>query len=176
VTLSPGANSITIVAKDGSVAQNATTRTITIYYVAPDSTPPTLSITSHANGQTVSTSTVTLGGTASDSGRGSNGVASVTVNGARANNDTASGAGVANWSKAVSLVPGANAFTVVAKDNSANQNATTQTISLNYVPPDTAAPALSITSHSDGQKVVSQPVTLSGTASDGGAVTMASPG
>jgi hypothetical protein len=49
-----------------------------------------------------------------------------------ANNDTATGSGVANWSKIVSLNPGANTLTVVAYDNSSNHNQTSQTISIYY--------------------------------------------
>ena len=73
-----------------------------------------------------------MSGTASDSGLGNNGISSVTVNGVAANNGTASGSGTANWDQLVALSPGANTITVVAKDNSANQNSTTVQISVNY--------------------------------------------
>ncbi|MDT4955975.1 MAG: hypothetical protein QOJ02_4113 [Acidobacteriota bacterium] len=92
---------------------------------------PNLSITSHSDGQTVTTSTVTISGTASDAGRGESGIASVTVNGIRANGDTAAQSDTAYWSKAITLSPGANTITVVATDNSPIPNQTTQTITLN---------------------------------------------
>ena len=96
----------------------------------PDTMSPSLSITSHSDGQHVNTSNITLIGTASDSGRGDNGIQQVTVNGVRADNDTAAGGGTANWSKVVSLNPGANSITVVAYDNSSNHNQTPKIITI----------------------------------------------
>ncbi len=90
-----------------------------------DTTPPALTITSHADGQSVSTSSITLSGTATDAGKGDNGISSVTVNGTRANNDTATGSGTATWSRTIMLSPGINQITVVAADGSFNLNATT---------------------------------------------------
>jgi len=97
-----------------------------------DGVDPSLEITSHTNNQDVGTASITLIGTASDSGRGNNGIQQVTVNGERANNDTATGSGTANWSKAVSLSPGANTLTVIAYDDSSNHNQTSQTITIYY--------------------------------------------
>jgi len=95
-------------------------------------TGPSLMITSHSNNQHVTTSSIKLAGTASDSGNGDNGIQQVTVNGVRANNDTASGSGTANWSRVVSLSGGANGITVIAYDNSPNHNTTTQSITIYY--------------------------------------------
>jgi hypothetical protein len=102
--------------------------------ISPDLTGPNLSINSHSNGQVVSSSTVTLFGTASDSGRGNSGISSVTVNGVAASGGAASGSGIADWNRSLTLSPGANNITVVARDNSPNQNSTTQSITLNYQP------------------------------------------
>jgi hypothetical protein len=77
---------------------------------------------------------VTLSGTASDSGKQNHGIQQITVNGNRASSDTASGGGTANWSKGVTLNPGANNITVMAYDNSINHNTTTQTITIYYQP------------------------------------------
>ena len=96
-----------------------------------DTTGPLLTITSHANNQTVSTGTITVSGTATDSGLGNSGISSVTVNGVRATGDTASGSGTANWSRSVTLSSGANTITVVAKDSSTGQNSSTTTITIN---------------------------------------------
>ena len=93
---------------------------------------PSLGITSHTNNQDVGTASITLIGTASDSGRGDNGIQQVTVNLVRANDDTAIGSGTANWSKTVSLSPGANVLTIVAYDNSLDHNQTSQTITVYY--------------------------------------------
>jgi hypothetical protein len=97
-----------------------------------DQTGPSLQITSHTNNQDVNTASITLSGTASDSGKGDNGIQQVTVNGVEASNDTATGSGTANWSKVVSLSPGANTLTVVAYDDSSSHNQTSQTITIFY--------------------------------------------
>ena len=104
-------------------------------FLAVDQTGPSLGITSHTNNQHVSTSGITLSGTASDSGMGDNGIQQVTVNGVRANSDTAIGSGTANWGKGVALYPGANKITVIAYDNSPNHNQTSQTITIYYDAP-----------------------------------------
>jgi len=103
-----------------------------------DITGPSLEITSHSNGQTVSTSTITVAGTATDSGHGDSGISSVTVNGVAASGGSASGSGTANWSRAITLNQGANIMTVVARDNSTNQNSAIQSIVVNYA--DTTLP------------------------------------
>ena len=98
---------------------------------AIDEFGPNLSITSHSNNQTVSTASITLSGTASDAGRGESGISSVTVNGVRANGDTATGSGTANWSISVSLAEGSNTITVRARDASPDQNLTQTTLTIN---------------------------------------------
>ena len=135
---------------------------------APDTTGPAVAITSHTNNQTVTSSPITVAGTASDSGLGNSGISSVTINGVAASGGTASGSGTANWSQSVALSAGANTITVIAKDASANQNSTTTSITVNYTPPDTTGPAVAITSHSNNQTVTSSPITVAGTASDSG--------
>ncbi len=97
-----------------------------------DATGPQLTITSHTNNQTVSAASITISGTATDSARGDSGISSVTVNNVRAAGDTATGSGTASWSRTLTLNAGANTITVVAKDNSAAQNSTTSTITINF--------------------------------------------
>lgn len=94
---------------------------------------PSFGITSHIHDQVLTTPTVMLGGNGSDYGTGSNGISSVTINGERTSGDTVSGSGTATWSRAVTLDPGTNVFTIVVRDNSPNQNSTTGTFRLNYV-------------------------------------------
>jgi YD repeat-containing protein len=128
-----------------------------------DTTPPSLSITSHSNGQHMTTSSITLIGTASDSGKGDNGVQQVTVNGSRASNDTAVGNGTANWSKGVALNPGANTINVITYDNSTNHNSTTVILTIYY---DSAqAPTVST---GLATKVTSHSATLNGTVNPNG--------
>ena len=100
-----------------------------------DRTPPNLTITSHINGQTVSVSTITIAGTATDAGRGDNGISSITVNDVRASGDTAIGAATAIWSRNITLNPGTNTITATAKDSSPNQNIITQSIAIIFLPP-----------------------------------------
>jgi len=95
-----------------------------------DTLPPTLAIVSHADGQTVSAASITISGTATDSGRGDSGISTVTVNGTAASGGSATGTATANWSATVALTPGQNMITVVAKDGSPAQNSTTQVIKL----------------------------------------------
>ena len=99
----------------------------------PDTMVPTLVISSPINGQTFTSSPITVSGTASDSGRGDSGIISVTVNATRASSDTASGSDTASWFSSVSLSSGANTLTVVATD-SAN-NPVTSSIIVTYNPP-----------------------------------------
>jgi aerobic-type carbon monoxide dehydrogenase small subunit (CoxS/CutS family) len=168
VTLSPGANTITVVGKDASAAQNPTTVSITVNYTPPDTTGPAVAITSHTNNQTVTSSPIKVSGTATDSGLGNNGISSVTVNGVAATSGTATGSATANWSRSVTLSPGANTITVVGKDASTAQNSTTVSITVNYTTPDTTGPAVAITSHTNNQTVTSSPITVAGTATDSG--------
>ncbi len=146
-TLRPGSNTLTVIAKDASPNQNATTQTVTVAFQSPvDNTPPLLDITSLEDDDTVTQSTLTVSGKATDDGAGDNGISSVTVNGVRAGNDTATGAGIANWSRTLTLNPGANTITVVAKDASANQNATTQTLNITFLSPLASVSAASYSS------------------------------
>jgi len=162
VNLVSGANVLTVVATDTS--GNARQSQIT---VNRDSTAPTVAITSHTSGSTVTTPNITLSGTATDSGAGGNGVTNVTVNGVAATGNTATGSNTANWSRALTLAAGSNTLTVVATDGAGN--ARTSSINLTYALPDTTAPALSITSHSAGEVVTTSSITLGGTATDSGA-------
>ena len=87
-----------------------------------DTTPPTLNITSPADGTTVTTPSITIAGTASDA----SGIASVTVNGV-----LASGAlDWSTWSAEVALAEGDNTIAVVATDDVGN--VATESIVVNY--------------------------------------------
>jgi uncharacterized membrane protein len=162
---STGTYNVTIFVTDG-LATAAAAFVWTIQTQSTDTVPPTLSITSHTNGQTVTTSSITLSGTATDSGTGNSGIQSVTVNGAAATGGTATGSNTANWSRSVSLATGANTLTVVATDGVGNVR--TSTITITRATADTAPPTLTITSHTNGQTVTTGNITLSGTATDSG--------
>ena len=167
VSLALGANTFTVVAADG--AGNVRTSSVTITRgTSTDATAPTLTITSHLSGQTVGTSIITVAGTATDNGAGGSGIASVTVNGGAASGGTASGTGTANWSRSVTLVTGGNLVTVVATDGAGNARTTSLTLFLSSSSTDTTQPSLSITSHTSGQTLTSNTITLAGTATDSG--------
>jgi hypothetical protein len=133
-----GTHNVTIFVTDSLVTVSRSF-TWTITNPSADTQAPVLTITSHANGQTLTSSSVTLAGTATDSGRGGNDIASVMVNGQAATGGTATGSATANWSRALTLSPGANTITVQATDNQGN--VASQSITLTY----TIAPVTSVT-------------------------------
>ena len=88
-----------------------------------DSTAPALTITS----PTATTTVVhTLGGTAADTA----GISSITVNGVAA----VSGDGFAHWLLPVTLTPGANVFSIVARDNANPANVRTVSHTVTVTP------------------------------------------
>jgi len=95
-----------------------------------DTTPPSLSITSHTSGQVVSSSNVTISGAATDSGSGGSGITKVLVNGQSATGGAASGTGTANWSRAITLTSANNTITVEAYDGAGNIQMRQFTLSL----------------------------------------------
>lgn len=111
-----------------------------------DTTPPALTITSPANGAVVTSASLSVSGTASDSGFGNNGISSVTANGVSASGGTASGSGTANWNATNMLNAGVNTITVVAKDTL--NNSTQKVVSVTYNPP---RPIFASSSVSGGQ-------------------------
>ena len=116
--------------------------------IASDMDAPVLQITQpFSSGVFVTTTnSVIMAGTASDLGHGDNGISSVTVNGVEAASDTTANGGMADWSLPVSLGAGTNTITIVATDDSANLNATTQTVQVAWVPATPPALPLNISS------------------------------
>jgi hypothetical protein len=121
---STGSHAITARAEDGG--GNVRTAQITLTVAtsggggSSDTTPPLVTIGSHTNGHTVTTTTITVSGTASDRNLGGNGVASVRVNGQLASGGTANRGQTAKWSWALTLVKGPNVVTVSAADKVGN--------------------------------------------------------
>lgn len=112
----PGAYHAKITHPDG--VTNSQPAGLTLF--GPDLWPPRLTITSHYDFQDVGTNRVLLAGTATDALTGSNGVVSVSINGARAANDTAAAGDTAFWSRSLTLVPGVNTFNIVPTDGVGN--------------------------------------------------------
>jgi hypothetical protein len=159
ITLSSGPNYIEVYAFDNSEARNTTTIPITINFQPIDSLAPNIVVTSHQNGQTVNTKTITVSGTATDAARGDNGISSVYLNGTIPG-ATATGTGTATWSQTVTLYPKGNEITIYAYDNSDVQNRQTLTLLINFQPVDALPPTLVITSHTNGQVVATSTIQL----------------
>ncbi|MBX3733144.1 MAG: cadherin domain-containing protein [Verrucomicrobiae bacterium] len=131
-----------------------------------DTMPPLLTISSPANGARVTTSSLTVSGTASDSGRGNSGIRSVMVNDVRANNDATVGSGTANWSRVVNLAVGINTITAVATDGAGNS--TSHSLNVTYTSPDGTPPIVRITlpTSTANYTTTAENITLVGVASD----------
>lgn len=122
--------------------------------VVQDTAPPTVSITSPANGAMTAGASVTVTGTASDTGSG---IASVTVNGVAA--EITDGA----FSATIILTEGENTITAVAADAAGNTASASVSVVL-----DTTPPALSITTPSAGMMTNQPAMTVTGTVTDAG--------
>lgn len=120
---------------------------LTVEIVGVDNDPPVISITSPANGVTVSASSVTVTGTVSDA---LSGVASVTCNGAPATVQSGS------FSCLVTLTSGANIITVRATDAAGNSSSATENVTFSNA----AAPT--ITSFSPTSGPIGTEITLTG--------------
>jgi hypothetical protein len=128
-----------------------------------DTTAPTLTITSHSPGQTVTTSSITLAGSATDSGTGGSGISSLTVNGAAATGGTATGSNTVNWSRSVSLVAGPNTIAVEARDGANNLSASFITINRSV----TAPLSVSLASNVASPQILGASINFSATATGG---------
>lgn len=165
ITLLSGTNVLTVTARDA--AGNTATDVLTVTY-NPDTTAPTITITSPTSNSTYSTSasSVTLAGTASDAV----GVTSVTWTNDRGGSGTASG--TTSWSTgAIALQTGANVITVTARDAAGNTR--TDVLTVTRTSGDTTAPTVTIQSPTSGTTYTTNQssIALQGTASDNVGVT-----
>jgi len=160
VTLASGSN--TIDAQSFDTSNNPSTIVSkTVTYNPSDTTNPTVSITSPANGATVS-GTITISASASDNV----GVAGVQfkVDGNNiGSEDTTSPYSISL--STLTLTNGNHILTATARDTSGNTANATITVNVNNVVPDTTPPTVSV-SHSPASPSSSQQVTLTATASD----------
>jgi hypothetical protein len=100
--------------------------------VSIDITPPTVTISSPANGANLTSASTTVSGTASDPGSPSSGIALVQV---RLNGGSWSNAfGKASWTRALTLSPCINAIEARSQDAAGNFSAIAS-ISVGYTPP-----------------------------------------
>jgi len=142
VVLRLGENVLTVSASDA--AGNVGTDTLVVtYQPPPDTTAPSITITSPTSSPSLLVSnnnTVSLAGTANDNV----GVTQVTWHSSRGSSGTA--AGTNNWSVAlIQLEIGENVLTVTARDAAGNTNTDSLTITYTNLT-DTTAPVVTITS------------------------------
>lgn len=117
---------ITVAAFDRST--NISAASLPVCVVTPstnDTQPPLIVVLSPTNNAVFFTNLVSITGTATDTGRGANGIGNVWLNNIPANGGAASGTATSQWNIVVSLVPGYNPFRVIAQDASPNLNQTT---------------------------------------------------
>jgi hypothetical protein len=132
----------------------------------PDTTLPTVAISSPTAGQVFTTLPITVSGTATDPGSPSSGVTLVEVRVNAGSWQTATG--TTSWSKTgLTLSSGSNTIEARSKDTAGNYSALTS-VSVTYNPPDTTAPTVAIASPTAGQVSTASPITVSGTATDPG--------
>jgi len=129
-------------------AGNTATAPVTVKL---DKTPPTLSITSPANGANLFLSTVTFSGSAADT---LSGLANIICNGAPG---TVNGN---SFSCNVTLTPGANSINVIATDVAGNTSASSRTLTY------TRVPTIRITSPTNLSYLNVSPTTVTGTVDD----------
>jgi hypothetical protein len=123
-----------------------------------DTTKPLITLLSHKNGQTVTTSPVTIIAGVSDS----SGISFVLIN-----HDTAKTTG-AGFEKSIPLSTGGNEITIEAADKSKNRNVAALTFSLLFEPTaqDSSPPVITLLSHKDGQTVTDTSITIAVQAHD----------
>ena len=173
--LSPGANTISIIAYDGNGNRSVSNVTVN-YGSAPPPPPPsgsgaapTVSLSQPANGATVSTTTVRIQGTAGDD----KGVTKLTFQ----LNDEPEEVIAITPSTSVSfartigfLKPGANTVTVFAYDADGNKGSSTVTVNYGSGGSNTP-PTVSITQPTNGSSTASTSLAVRGTATDNASVT-----
>ena len=144
------------------------TDTLTVTYTPPDTTSPTVTITTPTSGSTYATgnSQLNIGGTASDN----KAVTRVSWTNSRGGSGTCSG--TSSWSNSgIVLSSGQNIITVTARDAAGNK--ATDPLTVTRTPPDPTKPTAKITTPtSDSTYSTSQSsLNIDGTASDDVAVT-----
>ncbi|HET9360922.1 MAG TPA: Ig-like domain-containing protein [Vicinamibacterales bacterium] len=168
IALQSGANVITIRARDAKGNQGVDVLTVT--YSLADSIPPTVTISTPTTQSTLATtsSSLTIGGTASDNV----GVTQVTWVNDRGGSGTANG--TSSWSVGgIILQTGTNVITVRARDAAGNQGTDVLTMTYSTTSEDVIAPTISIAGPTTGPSysTTTSVVTLGGSSSDNVGVT-----
>ena len=143
---------------------NASTSTPVSLTVSIDLTPPTVAITSPPNGQILTTSPVTVTGTATDPEAPASGVSlvQVRVNGGSWSNAT----GTTGWTRSVALSPCANTIEARSLDNAGNYSAIASNVVI-YTSPNTVPSTPINVFPANGATGVALTLTLQATAFSG---------
>jgi hypothetical protein len=160
-----GTHVISAIARDAAGNTNSTSITIVVsnQTQAPDSTPPTVAVTSPALGATVSGGTITLSATASDN-LGVMGV-QFKVDGVNVGAEDTTAPYSMTWNS-TTVTNGARTISAVARDAAGNTRTSSVTVTVANATADTTPPSAAITAPSSGATVLGTSVTLSATASD----------
>src|SRR5204863_494655 len=158
-TVANGSHSLTAVARD-SAGNQTTSNAVTVTVSNADTTPPTVAITSPANGATVS-NTITVTATASDNVA----VAGVQfmVDGVNLGAEDRASPYSVSWNT-TTVANGSHSLTAVARDSAGNQT-TSNAVTVTVSNADTTPPTVTITSPANGA-TVSNTITVTATASD----------
>jgi hypothetical protein len=160
VTAVAGSNTFYAWAKDAAGNVSAVKSAVVIVTLPPaaDTTKPTLTISSLADGSFTNKTTLNVSGSASDAG----GLKSVTVN-----NQAVTVNPDGSFSYALTLAAGANIITTIATDSAGNQQVDTRTVTY-----DLSVPVLAVTAPADNSTTVQSFITVSGTTSETSTVTV----
>lgn len=157
-----GTYDVTATASDGALIDSESF-TWTVREAGPDTTPPEVRVTDPTAGASFAarTSTVTVGGSASDA----SGVTLVTWTNDRGGSGTASGT-TAWTASAIALKTGANVITIRARDTAGNT--AIASLMVTYALPDQTPPAVVISAPTSGSTYTTSAdsISMSGTASD----------
>ncbi|MBK5274744.1 MAG: hypothetical protein JJE30_06805, partial [Desulfuromonadales bacterium] len=153
VTAVAGSNTYYAWAKDAAGNVSAVkSASVTVTTTSTDTTKPTLTISSLANGSYTNKVTLNVSGNASDTG----GITSLTVKGqaVTVNPD-------GSFSSALTLAAGANTITTIATDNAGNQQVDTRSVTY-----DANAPVLTVSAPADNSTTIQSFITVTGTISE----------
>ncbi|MBL0226077.1 MAG: hypothetical protein IPQ16_11050 [Geobacteraceae bacterium] len=153
-----GANTFYAWARDAAGNVSLSKSAVVTITTATDTTKPTLTISSLADGAYTNIATLNVSGNASDA----SGISSVTVNG-QAVTVNADG----SFSYALTLTAGANTITTIATDFAGNQQTDTRTVTF-----DQTVPVLAISAPADNSTSTQSFVTVTGTISENSTVTI----
>jgi hypothetical protein len=162
VTLAAGLNTVEVQTFDR--AGNASDIATVTFTCSVDANLPAVTINSPTNGQTISTRSFTVSGTASDPGTPTTGLSLVEV---RVNGGAwVSTTGTTNWTCKVGLALGANTIEARSKDVAGNYSVISSVSVTCNAPADTTAPTVAISSPAAGITTTTWSTIASGTASD----------